>query len=265
MKEAYIDQPFEVSVETYAFCNAACTFCPYPTLDRQGTKMPDELIIKLIDEMSEWETPFFFSPFKVNEPLLDKRFNDICWDVTHNTIAGLRVFSNGSALTKKNIDNIAKLPRVEVLWISLNEFRADKYKNLMNLDFERTAKNLDELHKGFPHSVMLSTVGFPNEDFRRYCFDRWPKFESMAIKNGGWLGNIDCEDEEIPDVMCNRWYELSIMANGIVSLCCMDGKGEYPLGDVNKQTMLEVYATTRERRQPDVTRLGIYPCNTCTN
>jgi hypothetical protein len=40
--------------------------------------MSDDLIAKLIDEMATYDRPFHFSPFKVNEPLLDKRLKDIC-------------------------------------------------------------------------------------------------------------------------------------------------------------------------------------------
>lgn len=261
----YIDQPREVSIETYAKCNAACTFCPYPTLDRIDTRMPMELIDRLILEMSEWEEPFFFSPFKVNEPLLDKRLFDICNKVTDNTLGVLRIFSNGSALNLRNIEKIANLDRVVQLWISLNEYRPEQYKDLMNLDFEHTARNLDVLHdSNFPYPVMLSTVGFPNEDFRRYCFDRWPRFESLAIRDGGWLG-FTGGDEEIPDTHCWRWWELSIMATGQASLCCMDGEGKYGFGDVNNESLLEIYAKTRKWREGISRKAAGDPCNRCWN
>ena len=65
---------------------------------------------------------------------------------------------------------------------------------------------------------------------------------------------------------CGRWYELSIMANGVVSLCCQDGEGQFPIGDVNKQTLLEVYNHPfyRERREKNLSRLEVEVCNTCT-
>jgi hypothetical protein len=265
--ERYIDQPHEVSIETLTFCNAACTFCPYPTLERKGEKMPDALLDKLIDEMATFEMPFYFSPFKVNEPLLDKRWHDICQKaLAANDKLILRIFSNGSTLTQRNIEKIADLPRVAHLWISLNEHRPDEYKKLMGLDFEKTAKKIDRLHEmDFPHRVVLSSVGFPNEDFRRYCWERWNRFESLVIKNGGWLGFADAHDTEVPDTDCARWWELSIMSNGKASLCCMDGEGEYGFGDTNDETLLEIYAKTRHWRDGK-TRLDVGdPCNRCTN
>jgi hypothetical protein len=269
MRSRYSEQPHEVSIETQALCNARCTFCPYPTLERIGTKMSDELIERLIDEMAAFKLPFYFSPFKVNEPFLDKRLIPVCRMFNEKVPHGrLRLFTNGSALTEKNIDDVAALKNVEHLWVSLNSHIPDEYERLMGLRFDLTARRLDMLHeRDFPYRVVLSTVGFPNEPFRRYCYDRWPKFESTAIKRDAWLGYTESQDSHVPDGPCGRWFELSIMANGVVSLCCMDGTGEHAIGDVTRHTMLDVYNAPqlRERRQNLTSRLTVgSPCNGCT-
>lgn len=270
LREHYLDQPNEVSLETQAFCNAACTFCPYPTLERIGTKMPDELIERLIGEMATFKKPFAFAPFKVNEPFLDKRLIPICEYFNDNVPLGaLRLFTNGSALTDDNIEGVAGLRRVHHLWISLNEYREKEYQDLMGIPFERTAKRLDRLHSlYFPHPVVLSCVGFPNEEFRHYCYERWPKFQSLAIQKSAWLGFTDSQVTEVPDAPCSRWFELSVMANGVVSLCCMDSEGKHAIGDVKSQTLLEVYNSPhwRERREKLLSRRSdaLSPCNTCT-
>lgn len=231
--------------------------------------MPDSLIERLVNEMAGWNKPFAFSPFKVSEPFLDKRLIPICeYFNDHVPLGALRLFTNGSALTDDNIEGVAGLRKVHHLWISLNDHRPDEYEKLMGIPFDRTAKRLDRLHAyPFPHPVMLSCVGFPNEDFRRYCFDRWPKFQSTAIQRSAWLGFTDSQVAEVPDAPCSRWFELSVMANGVVSMCCMDGKGEFPLGDVNNQTLLEVYNSPfwRERREKMLSRKQAgSPCDRCT-
>lgn len=268
LREHYLDQPHEISLETLALCNAACTFCPYPTLERQGTQMPDELIDRLIDEMATFEKPFFFSPFKVNEPLLDRRLIPICQKVNERVPkAILRIFTNGSPLTPSKAAEIAELKNVVHLWVSLNSHKADEYEKLMSMPFERTAKRLDYLHdQDFPHKVVLSTVGFPNEDFRYYCFKRWPKFQSVALKRDSWLGFTNAMTDVVPDTACARWFELSITATGVVSMCCMDSSAKYSIGDVSKQTLLEVYNSPhwRERREKMLSRMAVDICQTCT-
>jgi hypothetical protein len=274
MQQQFMDYPMEVSVETMALCNAACTFCPYPTIDRKGEKMPDELLNRLVDEMISWDRPVYFSPFKLNEPLLDKRTLPLCERInasSDNMV--IRLFTNGSALTPDNIESISQLSRVSYLWVSLNSHIHDEYEKLMGLKFEKTAKNLDYLHEqDFPHAVMLSTVGYPNEPFRRYCYDRWPKFESIAIKKDAWLGYTEAQVTQVPDTACSRWFELSVMANGVVSMCCMDSGEDkrWSIGDVKNHTLYEVYNAPRwkERRTGLVSRKSLdpetSPCGQCT-
>ncbi len=272
LRDHYLDQPHEVTLETQAVCNAACTFCPYPTMERKGAKMSDELIARIITEMGDFEKPFYFCPFKLSDPLLDKRLVPIV-DRVNKEIphAKVRIFTNGSALTADKVEQLGKL-KLDVLWISLNSHDPDEYKKLMGLDFERTTKKLDYLHSvEFPHPVMLSCVGYPNEAFRFYCFQRWPKFHSMAIKKDAWLDYTDPQVTEVPDTSCSRWFELSIMADGRVAHCCMDD-GEDPrwtIGDVTKNTLLEVYNSPfwRERREKMLSRKQLddrSPCSRCT-
>lgn len=268
LRRYYLDQPHEVAIETLAQCNAACTFCPYPTLERQGERMPDELLARLLDEMAGFRTPFYFSPFKVNEPLLDKRLIPLCERFERDARLGnLRIFSNGSALTDANIEGIAGLKRIAHLWVSLNSHDPDEYERLMGLKFDVTARRLDRLHaREFPHTVVLSAVGYPNAPFVAYCRERWPKFQTFVLRRTEWLGYTYPDDPTVPDTPCSRWFELSAMASGVVSLCCQDGEGKYPIGDLRRQTLLEVYNAPhwRERRERMLSRRLVYPCSTCS-
>lgn len=276
LREHYLDWPYEISIETFAKCNASCTFCPYTTLERIGVKMPDELIDSIIEELKDHPHPFLISPFKVNEPFLDKRLIPICRKINAELPnAILRLFSNGSALTEKHIDEVATLKRVTHLWISLNEYEAEAYKATMGLDFERTVANLDLLHEKkaaglFPWDVMISRVRqalIPNEAdraFSKFVQDRWPLFGVHLIKRDSWLGFTEPNDPEVPDAPCSRWFELSVMATGKVSLCCMDGEGAYQIGDI-KDGVFATYNAPhwRERRLKMLSRKGISPCLSC--
>lgn len=268
----YLNQPLEVSIETLALCNARCTFCPYPTLERKGTRMPTAMIELLMYQMSKFEYPFFFSPFKVNEPLLDDRLPKICETFEKCCPHGrLRLFTNGSALTAEQRDWILNLKRVEHLWISLNSTNADDYERIMGLRYAITARRLDQLHESNTRiPIVISKVaeddGEKNLTFFLDVTRRWPKFQCRIIKRDGWLGYVPPNSTHIPNQPCGRWFELSILATGKVALCCMDGTGEYAIGDVNSQTLLEVYnaPSYRERRIGIVSRKAYEPCARCT-
>lgn len=277
LRTHYHSQPHEVSIETQALCNARCTFCPYPTLERKGVKMSDALLSRLMDEFATFKVPFYFSPFKLNEPLLDKRLIPLCEQFNERVPHGaLRIFSNGSALTDANIEGLAKLKSVAHLWISLNEVNAAKYEETMGLDFAITSKRLDSLHRyvgmrRFPHPVVLSRVGgtTPERDeFQRYARERWPLFKRSIIKRDAWIDFTTADVLEVPAAPCVRWWELNITATGKVSRCCMaDGEDERDIvGDVNTQTMLEVYNSPSYRAFRDLNNRkdSGAVCATCT-
>jgi len=274
-RRIYNDWPAEVSIETLARCNASCTFCPYTTLERIGEKMPDEMLYGIIEQLKAHPWPFMISPFKVNEPFLDKRLLPFCRAVNAELpLAHLRLFTNGSALTAEHVAGVAALERVEHLWCSLNECDPVAYRELMGLDFERTARNLDHWHGEveagrFTHSAMVSKVTSGDERdtvFRAYVKDRWPRFGCVIIKRDGWLGHVEPSNPQIPDRPCFRWFELSITATGLVSLCCMDGEAKYPIGDLRHQSLLEIYngPAWKDRRERLLSRRSVAVCQSCT-
>lgn len=271
--------PTAVHIETWAKCNAACVFCPYPIIPRKGEKMPDELIEKILKDLEDipddWK--WFLSPFKVNEPFLDKRLIPMLEDVNErHPNAGIRLFSNGSPMTADKIDQVARLKNVEHLWISLNDHRPDVYEDVMKIPMAKTLKRLDVLHERksdgkFPHRVVLSKVADGTVDdlrFEGFVSGKYPEFEPFLIKRDSW---IDFHDhaairKEVPKTKCGRWYEIDITATGVVSLCCMDGRCEYPIGDVSKDHVLDVFNAPhyRQMRTGDKPRQVYSPCNRCS-
>lgn len=283
LRQHYLDQPHEVSFETLAVCNAACVFCPYPSLERQGAELPTAAIHSMIEQMSSWTKPFFVSPFKVNEPFLDRRLAQLCADVeTHCPEATLRLFTNGHPLTTRQLEWIARLGRLDCLWISLNSTDPQEYGERMKVSYSGVRHKLDQLHEWiekqqFPHRVVVSRVmtgsGLyePTADRRDAQFMKsvrllWPRFEPFLIKRDAWLGYVEPSDPRVPRSPCARWWELNITATGKAVLCCMDGEEKHVLGDVNTQSLLDIYnqPVLRERRAHALNRQGIDPCQGCS-
>lgn len=279
-RSRYMDFPKEVSFETQTVCNAACSFCPYPELERKGDKMPDSLIAKIIDDLLEIpdDLPFTISPFKVNDPLLDVRLFDILGEVNARLPnAKIRIFTNGSPLTVKNISRVNAVKNVEHLWVSLNHYEAEPYEELMKIPLDRTLDNLDLLHKKkaegeFTQDVWVSRVcdeTAADQGFVNFVRDRYPLFGLGTIFKSEWLGQVPGLNSlrKTPLVGCARWWELSIISTGKVSFCCMDGKAEYPIGDVSESSVLEVYNNPayRQYRERFITRAEGSPCLACTH
>jgi MoaA/NifB/PqqE/SkfB family radical SAM enzyme len=276
-RSKYMEFPNEVTIETQAICNAACTFCVYPTMERKGDRMSNELIDKIIQDLKliPKDIPFTISPFKVSDPFLDKRIFSICQKINHELPnAKLRLFTNGSPLTEKIIDKIAEIKNVVHLWISLNEYKKEAYEQTMSLPFDKTIEKLNILHQrvksGYAHAVVLSRVcdnTVEDTNFKAFVENHYPLFGIFLIGRSDWAGQIVINSEkQVPPTACSRWYELNIMASGKVALCCMDGEGKHVVGDVNEQSVLEIYNSHnyKKMRQFSFSRLSAAaPCDTC--
>lgn len=277
-RSRYMDYPLEVTIETLTSCNATCSFCPYPKLDRLGTRMSDALIDKILGDLEAIprDLPFGISPFKVNDPLLDKRIFDICAQISRRLPnAQPRLFTNASPMTDANIERIARIERLQHLWISLNEFEPETYQKVMGLPLERTLQRMDSLHAAveagrFPHPVIVSRVRncSPDDDaFIAFVGQRFPRFAVSVMPYASWAGQIESPDPQAPPAIgCGRWFELSIMSTGKVALCCMDGEGKHVIGDVTAEHALTIYnsAGYRKLRQEVSTRMSAgFPCNEC--
>lgn len=276
----YVEWPVFVHMETIAVCNAACSFCPYPSLERKGERMPDALIEKIIRDLSDIpaDVRFQLAPYKVSEPFLESRLFDILELVNARLPnADISIISNASPLTEKKIDQLRAVRNVSYLHISLNYDNVEEYESVMKMPFERTLQRLDLLHQrkqrgdlAFP--VRLTRVSdslLSDSRFYEWAQARYPAFQIRIIPRNDWLGEVVPEDgaNDVPDVSCHRWFDMSITVTGKVAMCCMDGSVRYPKGDVTKAHVLDIYNQPHLRRlreQLVSRREAGDPCNRCT-
>ena len=272
----YLDYPAHVHLETFAQCNASCNFCPYPTMDRKGERMPDALIEKVIGELTDIPSnlPFQLSPFKVNEPFLDTRIFDVL-ELAHKKLpnASITLTSNSQPITPAKLARLATFDRIGYLWISFNSHEPAEYERVMGISFAKTLERLHMLHEyaagGGRIRIVTSRVGdgsIRDQEFVQWIRQNFPHFEPSVFPRGGWIGQVPSNEQApIYGVGCVRWFDLSITATGVVAHCCMDGRAEHPIGDVSKQHVLEVYNAPEYRRLREytATRLEAEPCNKC--
>jgi hypothetical protein len=276
-RSPYMQFPSHVHLETYALCNAGCGFCPYESLERKGVRMSDALIEKIIAGLQAIPKtlPFCLSPFKVNEPFLDTRLFDVLKlanDRLPNALITLT--TNASPLTERHISRLGSVRNLKYLWISLNECDPARYEAAMKLPWERTQQRLAALHESrqsgaLATKIILSRVsGEPEADreFARWVATTYPAFDSYIFERGDWLGQAGTATGDVPPVGCQRWFELSISATGVVAHCCMDGQAAYPIGDARSENVLDIYNSRAYRRLRESCehRTAFEPCRTCT-
>ncbi len=251
-----LEQPFEISIETFSKCNARCEFCPYPTLERQGTRMSEALFEKLLQDIQEFpdqSKPLNINLSRVNEPLLDHRLLHFM-DRIGETLPQAWVYipSNGSTLTPANVARLAERPSFKNLSVSLNTTDPAEHERIMGTPLKVVMRHLDHLHKemesgNIPFTVSISHVAVaehPDRDLVGLVHHRWPLFKYVYFQKTDWLGLVDTDTgpaAPVPPLPCRDWATLHILANGQEALCCFDGTGRYGRGDANTQHLLEIY------------------------
>lgn len=274
----YLKYPQVISFETIASCNAACSFCPYPDRTDKGTRMPSDLVSKIIQDMQDIprDVPFLVTLARINEPFLDKRIFDIARKI-NDTLphASLIFFSNGTPLTEQALDKLSSLERVLVMNVSFNDHRPSAYENVMKLPYLHTLERLDALHRrvesgDIRFAIRISRVsdGTPaDQDFLQFVRLRWPRFDIANYRKADWLGQKHSAISPVPDSGCQQWFTLSFLASGQQTFCCLDSTGQFgSKKNIRDHHLLEIYNLPErlKLRENILSRKQVGICSNCS-
>ncbi|NEP77967.1 MAG: tetratricopeptide repeat protein [Okeania sp. SIO3B3] len=274
----WIDHPFYVSIETFSSCNAACNFCPYPSLERQGTKMSENLFEKIVNELSSREG--YALPLinlsRVNEPFLDKRIFDFINFVNSKLPkTKIQYFTNASVLDDKKLEKLLSTKNTNFLKISFNDYRPKEYEEVMRIPFDRTYRNVKHIHDrklagDVNFSVRLGRVGdgtTADNDFLKWAKKVFPLFEAVVTPRFDWIGKVKVPVFPILGIVgCFQWFELHFLSNGKEAFCCIDSDGVNGRGDANYQNVFDIYnhPYRKSLRLQKISRKDVGVCSKCS-
>jgi Iron-sulfur cluster-binding domain len=276
LRSLYLETPHTISIETYAKCDAACNFCPYVDIQRIGQRMPDDLLAKIVSDVSDLDqsVPLTITLARINEPFLDKRIFDLA-SAIHKVApqASFIYFSNGSPLIDKVLDRLEAAPATFCLSLSMNDHRKQHYERIMRLPYERALQRFDAIHArkargGLRFWTRVSKVADnTNEDveFIAWARERWPLFDVAVYRRANWSGQVATIPSPVPEVGCFQWFTMGFYADGTDPFCVMDAEGRFRHGDIRKQHLLEIYnhPDRRKLRELVTNRKDVDYCREC--
>jgi pyruvate-formate lyase-activating enzyme len=267
--------PRLVAIETTSRCNASCSFCPYPAKETAKSAMDQALFEKIIEDCRAFPLAKI-EPLLNGEPFVDPRIVERLAHIRRRLPkATLHLVTNGNAMTKRRIDEMAAMGGVDRLIISLNCLDAATYRAVMGLDLERTLDHLRyALHparrKRVAGRIYVRMVRRPEstlaEQDRFLEFCRKERVRPLIVGQHNYKGDIDSEFP-VPSYPCQMLDRLDILHDGRVALCCSDAEGRHSWGDVRTHSVLEVFRGAVASRYRDMHRAGrrreIEPCGDC--
>lgn len=289
-----LSTPFVVFVDPASACNFLCPFCPTGHRDMidetgrfQGVmKLP--LFKKIIDDLHEFEKPIkVLRMYKDGEPFLNKNLASmIAYAKLSGTVEYIDTTTNGSLMTPERLGPVLEAG-LDKINISVDGMNREQYRKFTGFDFDfgkfvEHVKWLDA-NKG-NCEVVIKIPGDLINDIQRqefldtfgdYC-DRifienfapcWPEFDVEAHTGIKITQGIYQQPIKPTDTCPYIFYSVSINADGLVSSCFLDWGRKLLIGDMNQQTLREVWHSNKMnalRRQHLEGRRGENPvCSNC--
>ncbi|MCB9232586.1 MAG: SPASM domain-containing protein [Bacteroidia bacterium] len=209
-----------IELETRTRCNSTCSFCAASILtdQREDKYMPESLFEKILDELVSLDYRGTVRFFVNNEPLLDKRTPDFVREVKRRLPhATTEVQTNGLKLNPANGRELMEAG-LDVLFI--NNY-TDKGK----------------MHRGVNAFLAETAPDFPD---RRIQFNL-RQVDEKLLNRGGTAPNGELPAASLPLPCILPFDEIVVTADGRVTLCCQDHYFKEEKGNVNRQTLQEIW------------------------
>ncbi len=263
-----LETPFVLFVDPSSACNLQCTFCP--TGDRKLIKqtgrfqgsMTFEMYKKIIEELSLFSGNIkVLRLYKDGEPMLNARLADmIAYAKKSGNVPYIDTTTNGTLLSPDRIGPLleAGLDRIN---ISLNGMNREQYQHFAKYDFDFDVfkKHIKWLYHNrgnceivlkIPSESITKQQGQEFYDtFGNYC-DRifienfapcWPEFDVEARTGFTFTKGIYQQELTCIETCPYIFYSMSINSDGSVSACFLDWARKLIVGDVNRQTLKEIW------------------------
>ena len=266
-------------------CNAACWFCPYPSMERTKALMPMPLYQRLIDEFASLGGGDLVFPTGVGEPFADPYlFERLTYARSKREIRKITLITNASLLDAKRTERVlaSRVSRLRISFHGGN--RQADYEQIFQLPYEKARQNVlrfleANAKAGCPVEVeiYMYVTDEPGQVRREELVKT---FERLGASVGidpireihNWGGDIEAPrtiDQQIKQLPCSRlWREFSVLANGDVVKCCIDYEGKEVLGNVARDSLKAVWDGPTHRDTRDLHRAGraveVPLCKTCT-
>jgi radical SAM protein with 4Fe4S-binding SPASM domain len=265
-EQSPIPSPLSLYLEPTSLCNMRCSFCPTGDTAlrklRPNGMMNLKLMNKITQDIKDWGIKIKrINLYKDGEPLLNTYFTDLVKMLRDtNLVDELWVKTNG-LLLEPTMNTKLIYSGLDFIGVSVNGTDAESYMRVTRtkVDYERLIVGVTDLYKrkggNLKLFVKIADSGLTEDEKNKFIFDFCTISDDCSIEQlHGWsasdtkdwkLGTTPTTFEGYPlveKITCPLpFFMLAINWNGTVSPCNEDWAHNAILGDLNKQTLKEVW------------------------
>jgi len=259
--------PKVMNIEPTSRCNLNCVYCPRTRARKGAGDMAWPVFQRLIDEAAEHEPLIMLHLFKDGEPFLHPRIIDMIRYAKKRQVAKtVRLNSNALCWGPRMVDAILDAGLDDVT-VSLDAADGPTYHRHKGVDaLARVEENVRRLlarrdrrglAKPFVRVKIMEFDAIDPAEIQRF-HAKWQGLADAVQVTGihNWSGAIKelaATDEtsavRYPCVI--MWYSLVVNFNGQVTVCSVDWDTAIKVGDVNTQSLAEIWnaAPIRQARR----------------
>lgn len=265
-----LEVPFSIQIDICSACNLKCNFCFHSDLQAISNAnckfgvMPYQLFVKIIDDIrNSWGDKCVkkLRLFKVGEPLLN---HDVVKMVKYAKDSGVaecvEITTNGILLNKSMSEGLIEAG-LDIINISVNGIDEKQYKDTCNFDIDYL-KFVDNIRYFYENKgdcklfVKYSDTGYTQEHkdkfyncFEKICDEMYVETISSTLWQGTKVSSViknqhkgTYGQELYQKKVCPFLFTTMVVNDkGIVHLCCADWKTEYVLGDLNTDSIKNIW------------------------
>lgn len=279
------DFPRRILFEMTSNCNFRCRMCPQLNLQRPRMDMEGALYRKVVDEIDSHGIEGMWL-YHLGESLLHPEFRENLRHIsTKKNLGVLWMSTNGQHFTEENIRCVLD-SNLDYINYSMHAVTEETYMTVAKQgDFKIVEGNLDRFfelkgtdrlpRKPFMHCQMIEqeTTRHETDDFIKKYYRRADivsinMLEYVNMPNNSY-GLQQRERKPLTSCLRVQRNDCFICSNGSVTLCDAAYNGEILLGDVNQQSLYEIWNGEERQHVLELNDQGrmneIEFCRTCTD
>lgn len=258
--DKYYSKPLCVKIENTNACNSNCIMCPHHKMKRKLGFIDEKLFRKIVDECAELGVEHL-SMHNFGEPTLDKNFAKKVKYAKKKGIKRVSTNTNASCLYPKVAKALLEAG-IDNIYISLDALSKNTFKKIRRgLNYDTVMENvhaLAEMKKKNPKYKTEIVLDFVEMDENKHETKAFKKYWTGKVDNvcisclhnwGGQTKKTTGVHETFVSASgapCRLlWTDLVIDWDGKVPLCCQDTDENLLIGDVNKQSIKEIWQSKK--------------------
>jgi radical SAM protein with 4Fe4S-binding SPASM domain len=273
--------PFVLFVEPTNVCNFKCPICPesFPNYEQQAgyyQKMKAETWRNVLKSLRGWCKLKTIRFYHTGEPLLNGDLGNMIREA-HAVSERTEVTTNASRLNRTwAVALIAA--ELDYLRISVYGTTAEAYQRetgnpgctplstLFNVSELRKERDARRALKPHIHAELVTSEPGQEDAFLTQWRDVADSTGVKALHN--WGDSLVSVGSKSTKLVCPfPFYELAVKSNGDVSVCCVDWSNQLVVGNVNRESLREIWEGPRLKELRDTHLAGrrdkLVACRDC--